>query len=70
MDIKTLAAKVADEITDAVEYAKMAADVKASDPELSRTLSEISAQEFEHMNELHKALAAEVKAVQAMYKEV
>lgn len=64
MDIKTLAGKVADEITDAMEYAKMAAETKATDPELSRTLREISAQEAEHMERIYKALASMVKATQ------
>lgn len=69
MDIKILAAKVADEISDAMEYAKMAMETKATEPELSRTLYDISAQEMEHMNELHKALAAEVKALRASYND-
>lgn len=69
MDIKMLAAKVADEIGDAMEYAKMAMDVKETDPDLSRMLREISSQEMEHMNELHKALADRVKELQAMYSK-
>ena len=64
MDIKTLAEKVSDEITDAMEYA-MAAETKSTDPELSRTLREISAQETEHMERIYKALSAIVKAAQA-----
>jgi len=65
MDIKMLAAKVADEIGDAMEYAKMAMDVKETDPDLSRMLREISSQEMEHMERIYKALSAMVKAAQA-----
>lgn len=67
MDIKTLAAKVADEICDAMDYAKMSAEIKETDPDLSHTLREISAQEMEHMNLLHKALMAKVNEMKAKY---
>ena len=68
IDIKTLSLKMADEMSDALEYAKMAADAKETDPELSRTLFEISAQENEHMNKLHSALVSKFKNLQAMYQ--
>ena len=67
-DVKTIAAKVADELCDALDYMKMAADCKETDPDLSRTLQEISAQETEHMNRLHNALTAKVKSLQEMYR--
>lgn len=69
IDIKTLAGKVADEISDAIDYAKMAKECKETDPDLSHTLYDISAQEMEHMDRLHKALAAAVKSAQALYRE-
>lgn len=68
IDVKTLAGRVVDELCDSLDYMKMAAECRETDPELSRTLSEISAQETEHMNRLHKALTAKVKSLQEIYQ--
>ena len=54
--IKELAERIAEEICDAWHYEKLAAEVKEKHPELSRTLSTISAQEMEHMKMLHSAV--------------
>ena len=68
-DVKELGAKVADEFSDAMEYAKMAMEFKKIDPDLSRMLFEISGQEMQHMNELHKALMSKVNEMQSKYQE-
>jgi hypothetical protein len=68
-DVKELGAKVADEFADAMEYAKMALEYKKTDPDLSRMLFEISGQEMQHMNKLHKALTTKIEETQTKYQE-
>ena len=63
--IKILSKKIEEEICDAKDYAKMAIKYKEEHPELSRTLYNISLQEMEHMNLLHK----EVTEIIRKYRE-
>ena len=51
--IKELEEKIADEIHDIKEYAKMAAAVKAEHPSLAQALYTISTQEDTHQAALH-----------------
>ena len=99
--IETLSEKIAEEIHDAKEYAKMALEVRETYPDLAQTLFDLSTEEMGHMSRLHSAVAeiiekyrkekgdppaammavydylhkkqidqaAEVKAMQAMFKE-
>lgn len=55
--IKILSKKIEEEICDARDYAKMALKYKEEYPDLARTVYNISLQEMEHMNLLHKEVA-------------
>lgn len=55
--IATLADKIADEIRDAADYAKLAHDYRDKYPDLAQTLEVISAEESGHMSRLHDAVA-------------
>lgn len=59
--IKVLSEKIEEEIKDAKDYIEMAIELKDEYPELSRTLSNLSAQEMEHMNILHNEVAVIIK---------
>ena len=52
--IKVLSNKITEEICDAKAYAKLSVEYKDEYPELSRTLYNLSLQEMDHMNVLHK----------------
>lgn len=52
--IKKLSEKIAEEIEDADCYIKMALEYRDDYPELSRVVSNIAAQEMDHMNSLHQ----------------
>lgn len=52
--IKKLSEKIAEEIKDADCYIKMALEYRDQYPELSRVVSNISAQEMDHMASLHQ----------------
>ena len=52
--IQILSDKIEEEIHDAKSYVEMAIKHKEDYPELSRTLYNISLQEMDHMNLLHK----------------
>ena len=54
--IKVLSDKIKDELHDAKDYVTMALEYKDDNPELSRTLYNISIQEMEHMNLLHNEI--------------
>ena len=57
MDIyDEVASKIVDELHDAGSYAQMALDNREDNPELARTLHDISIQEMEHFNRLHEAV--------------
>jgi len=56
--IQRLSDKIEEEIHDAECYAKMAIELKDTEPEISRTLYQISVEEMDHMVRLHKAAAA------------
>lgn len=53
--IDVLSEKMADELRDAMSYAKMAIDHRDKHPDLANTLHEISRQELEHMRMIHDA---------------
>ena len=55
--IKILSEKIKDELHDAKSYANMAIEYKEEYPDLARTVYNISLQEMEHMNLLHKEVA-------------
>ena len=55
--IKVLSKRIEEEIADAKSYAEMAIEYKKDYPALSQTLYDISVQEMNHMNLLHKAVA-------------
>lgn len=55
--IATLADKIADEIRDAADYAKLAHDYRDKYPDLAQTLDGISAEESGHMSRLHDAIS-------------
>lgn len=55
--IATLADKIADEIRDAADYAKLAHDYRDKYPDLAQMLEIISAEESGHMTRLHDAIA-------------
>ena len=52
--IKVLSEKISEEVCDAKAYAKLSIEYKDEYPELARTLYNLSTQEMEHMNILHK----------------
>ena len=55
--IETLSEKIAEEIHDAKEYAKMALEVRVTYPDLAQTLFDLSTEEMGHMSRLHSAVA-------------
>ena len=55
--IEKLSDKISEEIRDAKSYAQMALENKEQNPELSRTLYELSTEEMGHMSKLHGAVA-------------
>jgi len=59
--IEILSEKIDEEINDAKSYIEMAIEYKDDYPELSRTLSNISAQEMEHMTLLHNEVTLLIK---------
>lgn len=59
--IEILSEKIDEEIDDAKSYIEMAIKYKDEYPEMSRTLSNISAQEMEHMNLLHNEVTIIIK---------
>lgn len=59
--IAMLADKIADEIRDAADYAKLAHDYRDKYPDLSQTLEIISAEESGHMTRLHDAVSSIIK---------
>lgn len=52
--IKKLSERIAEEIDDADFYIKMAMEYREQYPEVSRVVSNIAAQEMDHMNSLHQ----------------
>jgi rubrerythrin len=52
--IKKLSEKIAEEIEDADCYIRMALEYQEQYPEVSRIVSNIAAQEMDHMNSLHQ----------------
>lgn len=52
--IKKLSEKIAEEIEDADCYIKMALEYRDEYPEVARVVSNIAAQEMDHMNSLHQ----------------
>ena len=59
--IEILSEKIDEEINDAKSYIEMAIKYKDEYPEMSRTLSNISAQEMEHMTLLHNEVTLIIK---------
>ena len=67
--IKILSDKIKDELCDAREYVTMALEYKDENPELSRTLYNISIQEMEHMNLLHNEITVIIQKYRAQNGE-
>ena len=59
--IEILSEKIDEEINDAKSYIEMAIKYRDECPEMSRTLSNISAQEMEHMTLLHNEVTLLIK---------
>ena len=51
--IKLLSELISEEIKDAEKYANMALQYKEEYPEVAETFHELSAEEMQHMNDLH-----------------
>lgn len=56
--IKKLSEYIEEELHGAKKYAKCALKHKDKDPELAKTFHNMSLQEMEHVNELHKQVVA------------
>jgi len=59
--IKVLSDKIAEEISDAKAYAKLAIEYKEERPELARTFYSLSMQEMDHMTVLHNSVTEIIK---------
>ena len=59
--IEKLSEKIAEEISDAREYAQMALENRDEYPDVARTLYDLSEEELGHMSRLHDAVAAIIK---------
>ena len=55
--IEILSDKIAEEISDAKTYGKMALEYRERYPDLARTLYGLSLEEIEHMSRLHACVA-------------
>lgn len=56
--IEILSDKIAEEIHDAGEYARMALEYREQYPDMAKTLHDLSGEEMDHMRRLHAAAAA------------
>ena len=63
--IEILSDKIAEEIHDAGEYARMALEYREQYPDLAKTLHDLSGEEMDHMRRLHAAAAEIIEKYRA-----